>query len=91
MFPIPSPPIHYPTGVVAEKLNFSLSTTYISFGFLIQTILTVMWAGFVWRAKSRSKTGKLLEHQEPDEKTPILSGASTSEWKCSVQSGIGRL
>ncbi|KAL5250799.1 hypothetical protein ACHWQZ_G016516 [Mnemiopsis leidyi] len=56
------------SGVIAEKLSFSFSTTYISLAFLLQTVLVIWWCVVVRRLKQRrsketeTETSPLLEH-----------------------------
>jgi len=47
------------SGIIAERLSFGLSTTYISFAFLLQTVLVIWWCIVVWRVKRQAKRGKL--------------------------------
>ena len=76
------------SGVVAEKLNFSFSTTYIALGFLLQTVLTVIWAGFVWRTKKHAKLGYMSVGEKiDDERTPILSGSTSKYFDLPGSSG----
>lgn len=68
------------SGIIAERLNFSLSTTYISFAFFIETIFTAVWCFLVWRLKQKAKRGKL----EVDEKANLMQEASNSDYGTST-------
>ena len=57
-------------GVIAEKLPFALATTYISFAFLLQTVLVIWWCVVVYRVKRQAAKGGL----KVSETSPLLEG-----------------